>query len=72
MDKSKINAAACDLVIAVENDLEAMQHFHKGEVLFSIPFKAKDGTILQVLCGSESVIKGMWEANTKRLVEERL
>lgn len=72
MDKSKINGAACDLVMVVENDLEAMQQFHRGKVLFATPFKAKDGTILQVLCGSESVIKEMWEANNKRLPEEQL
>ena len=69
MDKSRINDAACDLVMAVENDSEVMQSFHKGKVLFPASFKAKDGTTLQVLCGSESVMRRMWEANNKELAE---
>ncbi len=71
MDKTKINAAACELVLAVENDLEAMRHFRDGEVLFPVPFKATDGTVLQVLCGSESVMRRMWEANNERLKEAK-
>lgn len=72
MNKSAINSAACDLVVAVEGDSEAMEHLHKGEVLFPLPFEAKDGTVLQVLCGSESAIRLMWDANRQSLAEDPL
>ena len=62
MNKQRVNDATCDLVRALEEDTEAMGHIRGGEVLFPIPFRAADGTVLQVLCGSESVIKMMWEA----------